>query len=161
MDVMRLRSFISLSGAGAFAAALLLLSPATYPQPMLPGDGEPILHLSSGSVRTEVTAVIEAQLAAFRAGDYRKAHSFAVAEMQQALGVPEFEAMVRGGYPAIAHSRGAAFGLALDAGDEAVITVRVQGAENNSIAYQYHLRKEAAGWRIAAVTELEDKGMVV
>jgi hypothetical protein len=158
---MRLRSIISLSGAGAFAAALLLLSSASYPQPMLPGDAEPILHLSSGSVRNEVRAVIEAQLAAFRAGDYRKAHSFAASEMQQALGVFEFEAMVRTGYPAIAQSRSAAFGLALDAGDEAVITVRVQGPENDSIAYQYHLRKEASGWRIAGVTELKDSAMVV
>lgn len=158
---MRLRSFTSLSGAGAFAAALLLLTPASYSAQNVPGTGEPILHVSSGNVRDEVTAVIQEQLAAFRSGDYRKAHTFAVSEMRQALGVVEFEAMVRVGYPVIANSRSAAFGLALDTGDEAVITVRVQDAGGESIAYQYHLRKEAAGWRIEGVTAVNDKGNVV
>jgi hypothetical protein len=159
---MRLRSLTSLSGAGAFAAALLLFTSAAYPvQNVMPGAGEPILHVSSGSVRNEVTAVIEEQLAAFRSGDYRKAHTFAVSEMREALGVVEFEAMVRMGYPVIANSRSAAFGLALDTGDEAVITVRVQDGEGDSFAYQYHLRKEAGGWRIAGVTKVIDKGNVV
>jgi hypothetical protein len=158
---MRLRSFTSLSGAGAFAAAFLLFTPASYPVQNIPGTSEPILHLSTGSVRNEVTAVIEEQLAAFRSGDYRKAHTFAVSEMREALGVVEFEAMVRLGYPVIANSRSAAFGLALDTGDEAVITVRVQDSDGDSIAYQYHLRKEAGAWRIAGVTKVEDKGNVV
>lgn len=161
MGVMRLRSFTSLSGAGAFAAALLFFTPAAYPVQNMPGVGEPILHVSSGSVRNEVTSVIEEQLAAFRSGDYQKAHTFAVSEMRDALGVVEFEAMVRLGYPVIANSRSAAFGLALDTGDEAVITVRVQDEGGDSIAYQYHLRKEAGGWRIAGVTKLNDKGNVV
>jgi hypothetical protein len=158
---MRLRSFTSLSGAGAFAAAFLFFTPASYSVQNMPGTIEPVLHVSSGNVRSEVTAVIEEQLAAFRSGDYRKAHTFAVSEMREALGVIEFEAMVRMGYPVIANSRSAAFGLALDTGDEAVITVRVQDGEGDSLAYQYHLRKEAGGWRIGGVTRRNDKGNVI
>lgn len=119
------------------------------------------LHPSKPAVKTELTEVITAQLAAFRANDYPKAYTFASSEIRDLFPLAEFETMVRNGFPVIAQSSTAAFGLALDAGDEAVVTVRVEGKTKNSVAYQYHLKKEAGHWRIAAVTEVKDEALVI
>jgi hypothetical protein len=68
---------------------------------------------------------------------------------------------VRSGYPVIATSKAVVYGLALDGGDEAVVTVRVQDADGESAAYQYHLKKQEGRWKIAGVTAVENKGLVI
>lgn len=112
-------------------------------------------------VKNELTAVIEEQLAAFRSGDYMKAYTFAASEIKEMFPLTEFELMVKTGYPVIAHSKKVAYGLALDGGDEAVVTVRVQNADGESAAYQYHLIKQDGRWKIGGVTAVENKGLVV
>jgi hypothetical protein len=154
-------------GSRFFAAALRLFALAALLSCFAPGaatfakGGETALHPSSPAVKKELTTVIEGQLAAFRANDYRKAYTFASAEIQQLFPVAEFETMVRHGFPVIAESSTAEFGLALDTGDEAVVTVRVENTAKRSIAYQYHLKKEDGRWRIAGVTEVKEEGLVV
>lgn len=118
------------------------------------------LHSSSPAVKTELTAVIDAQLAAFRKGDFRKAYTFAAREIQEMFGVADFELMVKSGYPVIASSARAEYGLTLDAGDEAVVTVSVQSG-SQSISYQYHLKKQDGAWKIAGVSEVKREGLVV
>jgi hypothetical protein len=93
------------------------------------------------------------QLAAFRANDYRKAYTFAAQEIQGAFDPSAFEVMVKQGYPLIAQSTSAAFGLMFDTGDEAVVNVRIGGAQRDSVEYQYVLKKQNGHWKIIGVSE--------
>jgi ABC-type transporter MlaC component len=133
----------------AFASAFLLFA-ATLPA----GAAEPAApHLTAAPVKRELAAVIEAQLAAFRANDYPKAYTFAATEIQGLFPVAQFETMVKQAYPVIAQSKTATFGLAFDTGDEAVVTVRVENASKTSVEYQYLLKKQNGAWKITGVSE--------
>ena len=112
-------------------------------------------HRSSDEVKKALSAVIEGQLAAFRAEDYAKAYTFAAAEIQGMFSKERFEEMVKTGYPVIAHSTTAELGLAIDSGDEAVVSVKVTNGEKKSVTYQYHLIKEKGAWRIGGVSEVQ------
>ena len=115
--------------------------------------------LKPSEMKTKDTlhAVISSQLAAFRAGDYAAAYVFADDEIKQKAGVEQFEVMVRRGYPAIAQSASATFGLTFDNGDEAVVNVRVVGANQEALTYQYMLRRSGDGWRITGVVPLKEQ----
>jgi hypothetical protein len=65
--------------------------------------------------------------------------------------------MVRTGFPIIAHSVSAKFGLTFDNGDEAVVNVRVIGANEETITYQYMLRLDGDAWRITGVVLLKEQ----
>jgi hypothetical protein len=119
------------------------------------------LHPSSDQLKQDITTVIDSQLAAFRADDYAKAYTFAASDIQGMFGLPEFEAMVKNGFPVIAHSASAEYGLAFDTGEEAVITVKVQNADKESAQYQYILKKEKGGWKINGVVALKAPGLSV
>jgi hypothetical protein len=147
-------------GAGLLAAALLFIGGMGLVAAE-PVDPLSSLRPSSNMVKNELTAVIEEQLAAFRAGDYPRAYTLAAAEIKEMFPLSDFEEMVKTGYPVIAHSKRVVYGLALDGGDEAVITVRVQNAAGESAAYQYHLIKQGGRWKIGGVTAVEKTGMVV
>jgi hypothetical protein len=100
--------------------------------------------------------VITGQLAAFRAGDYAAAYMFADREIKSQLPLERFEQMVKLSYPAIAHSVLATFGLTFDNGAEAAVNVRVSGADE-SVTYQYLLRRDGNTWRITGVVQLKDQ----
>jgi hypothetical protein len=65
--------------------------------------------------------------------------------------------MVRAGFPAIAHSTSAKYGLCFDNGDDAVVNVRVFSENREPIDYQYTLRRDGGNWRITGVTLLRDQ----
>ena len=48
--------------------------------------------------------MIEGQLAAFRAGEYAKAYSYAATPIKGMFALEDFEAMVKSAYPVIANS---------------------------------------------------------
>jgi len=104
-----------------------------------------------------LTAVINGQLAAFRKDDYAGAFVFADSAFKNALSVERFEQMVKGGYPAIAHSSSSRCGLSFDNGDEAVVNVRVFSEGREPVDYQYALHRDGANWRITGVTLLKDQ----
>jgi hypothetical protein len=159
---MRLRFLNSLVGAGSFAAVLLYISHASAVQvPAAHDAAPPLLRVSSTSVKSEITDVIEAQLRAFRDGDYTRAYSYAAEEFRELFTQADFEMMVRMGYPVIANAKLAEYGLMLDTGEQAVVTVRIRDGRNESAAYQFHLRREDGVWKIAAVTDLKGRGLVV
>jgi hypothetical protein len=122
------------------------------------------LHYSRPADRREITAVVEAQLAAFRANDFDKAYGFAAQGLRQQFTVEQFTVMITRGYPLILHNERAEFGLPQDDGTSAVLSVQVFAAGNQSAAYRYLLVKESAGstasggakgdpvWRITGVT---------
>ncbi len=144
-----------------FAAlfALLLLPFAVLAAE--PSAGEKSPHPSSAIVKKELTEVIEAQLAAFRANDYVKAYTFAATEIKTLFPLNDFETMVKNGYPVIANSTVVEFGIALDTGEDAVVNVRVENAEKKSVSYQYLLRKEGGQWRIGGVTEVKKENLII
>ena len=121
----------------------------------------PTFNHSSDALKKELSTVIEAQLAAFRADDYPKAYTFAAAEIKGIFPASDFEKMVRTNYPVIAKSTSTEYGVAFDTGDEAVVNVRIENAEKKSVEYQYLLKKEADGWKISGVTEAKAEGLSV
>ncbi len=108
------------------------------------------LHASKPEVRREIVAVVEGQLAAFRAGDVRKAYGFASAELRAQKPLRAFRAIVEESYPEIWTNTRGEIGVVRDDGAQATLLVHVFGKEGDA-AYDYTLTKERAGWRIAAV----------
>lgn len=111
---------------------------------------------SDAKTRTALHAVISNQLAAFRSENYAAAYGFADDEIKTHLAVEQFEIMVRRGYPLIAHSVNASFGLTFDNGDEAEVIVRVIGGGGQAVQYQYTLRRSGDSWRITGVVPLKE-----
>ncbi len=112
---------------------------------------------SEMKTRDSLHAVISGQLAAFRAGDFATAYGFADRDIKLQFPLERFEQMVKTGYPVIAHSVSAKFGLTFDNGDEAVVNVRVMAADDQSVSYQYMLRRNGENWRITGVVLLKDQ----
>lgn len=103
----------------------------------------------------ELAKVIEGQLAAFRDNDFPRAYTFAASGIKEMFGPAEFERMVKVGYPVIARSASAEYGLTLDSGEEAVVNVRIVGAaDGQAVDYLYTLGKEDGTWKITGVSEL-------
>ena len=112
---------------------------------------EPAMRASKAAVRQEVVAVIEGQLAAFRAGEVGRAYGYAAAGLQMQTPPRRFAQLVRDGYPEIwANTRGE-FGLVRDDGARAMLTARIFAKDGTSAAYDYVLVKEDDAWRIAGV----------
>jgi hypothetical protein len=112
---------------------------------------------STDSMKETLQAVVRQQLEAFRRNDFSGAYKFAAKGIKDQFPLAEFETMVRKGYPLIAASTDAVFGLTLDDGDRAVVSVRVFGKEKLSASFQYLLERNGADWRIAGVFEQHEK----
>lgn len=108
------------------------------------------LHGSKPEVRREIVAVVDAQLAAFRVGDVRKAYRYASADLRAQKPLQAFALIVRENYPEIWTNTRAEFGLVRDDGAQATLLVQVFGKDGDA-AYDYTLAREKAGWRISAV----------
>ena len=143
------------------------------PMPALP-DGAPniyVIHklqakplefrLSETEMESELTQVIEAQLAAFRHDDYPEAYKYAAASIKAQFPLPAFERMVKQGFPLLAQSSSAQFGVVVDNGQQAVVNVVVVGASGRMRHYQYLMQREAAQWRIVGVAEAKSTGMTI
>ena len=131
------------------------------PDPTPAASPNPRAHPPTEAVKKELTTVIDDQLAAFRANDYAKAFTFASSGIQGMFAPEDFEKMVRTVYPVIANSVSNTYGVMFDAGEEAVVNVRVQNASKQSIEYQYLLKKEAGAWKINGVSEVKAEGLSV
>ena len=118
-------------------------------------------HAATEPVKKELTAVIDGQLAAFRANDYPKAFSYASAGIQSMFAPEDFEKMVKTAYPVIAHSVSSEYGVMFDTGEEAVVNVRMEDADKKSVEYQYLLKKESGTWKINGVSEVKAEGLSV
>ena len=117
---------------------------------------EAAMRASKPEVKKEIVAAIESQLAAFRAGDVRKAYGLAAAELRAQKPLPIFTGIVQNSYPEIWASTKAEYGLTRDDGTRAVLSVRVYGKDSDA-TYDYTLVKERAGWRIHDVLRHEPK----
>jgi uncharacterized protein DUF4864 len=118
------------------------------------GADEAGMRASKPEVRKEITAVIEAQLAAFRAGDPGKAYGLASAPLRAQKPLKAFTAIVRTSYPEIWANTRAEFGLVRDDGAQAALPVHVYSKDGDA-TYDYLLAREPAGWRINGVLRHE------
>jgi hypothetical protein len=129
--------------AGLVGAGIFLASVA--------GAEDTGLRASKPDVRREIVAVIEAQLAGFRAGDVRKAYGYAAADLRAQKPLRAFAAIVENNYPEIWTNTRGEFGLVRDDGSLATVLVHVFG-KGGDAAYDYTLvKEERAGWRIRDV----------
>lgn len=119
------------------------------------------VRLSEEAVRNELIEVIQSQLAAFRKNDYPKAYKYAAANIREQVPLPAFERMVRTGFPVMARSSSAEFGVILDNGSAALVNVSIVSKSGRLIRYQYSLRHELAGWRINGVMRMPFEGTFV
>jgi hypothetical protein len=112
------------------------------------------LRVSKPEVKKEIVAIVEAQLAAFRKGDVKKAYTYAAADLQAQKPFKTFTAIVQTNYPEIWANTRAEFGLVHDDGVLANVTVQVY-SKTGDAAYDFTLRKERPGWRIYGVVRHE------
>jgi hypothetical protein len=121
----------------------------------------PPVTLSDEAVRNELIQVIQGQLAAFRKNDYPKAYNYAATAIRNQLPLPSFERMVRTGFPVIARSSSAEFGVILDNGRDATVNVGIVGEGGRVIHYRYFLHQELEGWKITGVARVPFEGTFV
>jgi len=133
---------------------MMLALLAGFAGALVQGAGDEGMRASKPEVRKEIIAAIEGQLAAFRAGDVRKAYSYAAAELQAQKPLRIFVGIVQTSYPEIWASTKAEYGLVRDDGARAVLLVHVF-AKDSDATYDYTLTKERGGWRIHDVLRHE------
>jgi Domain of unknown function (DUF4864) len=113
---------------------------------------EPEMRLSPKKIRDEVHAVVEAQLAALREGNFTAAYEFASSGVKEQFDLPIFAAMIRRGYPLLLLSKEADLGVVRDRdGEVAQVNVTVQDRQKRSVVYRYLLVHQTNGWRINGV----------
>jgi len=111
------------------------------------------LRLSPKKIRDAVHAVVEAQLAALRKGDFPAAYELASAGIKEQFDAQLFALMIRRGYPLLQQAKEADLGVVRDKdGESAQVTVSVLDGKKRSVVYRYWLVLEEAGWRINGVT---------
>src|SRR5713101_9423335 len=109
----------------------------------------------------EATEPVIKQLEAFRRGDFDTAYTFASSEIKEQFSRPAFEQMVKTGYPEIAQSTFATIGASAVAPNGHVyLSVKIRGANGNSVEAIYELVLESGQWKINGVTAKPDPGLV-
>jgi hypothetical protein len=114
------------------------------------------LRASKPEVKNAVVAVIEAQLAAFRAGDVTKAYSYAATQLRAQTPLRSFVAIVQANYPEIWSNARAEAGIVRDDGERATVLVHIFAKEGDA-PFDYVLLKERNGWRIGSVLRHEPR----
>jgi|GEM_PF-447599 len=99
----------------------------------------------------ELFAVVEEQLAAFRASDYPSAYRHSASSVQQKFTLPQFEAMIRRDYGDMASARQVEFGLVQVTGSAAVVQVFFRETNGTRRCFLYSLLVENGVWRINGV----------
>ncbi|HWA10630.1 MAG TPA: DUF4864 domain-containing protein [Opitutaceae bacterium] len=118
-------------------------------------------HYSKPEVRKELTGIVESQLADFRREDFAAAYVWAATALQRQFPLKAFTTMIKNGYPLIAHSERAEFGLPMDDGEVATLSVRVFGPRGQYGDYSYQFVHESAGWRIGGVAPDKPRGPAI
>src|SRR5574342_84524 len=134
----------------ALLLALLLLVPAL-----------PACAQAAEPAPIEATEPVLKQLEAFRRGDFDSAYTFASSEIKEQFSRPAFEQMVNTGYPEIALSTFATIPASTVAPNGHVyVSVKILGANGNSIEAFYDLVLESGQWKINGVAAKPDPGLV-
>ena len=110
-------------------------------------------HVSVPEPR-ELFTVVNDQLAAFRAADYRGAYRYAASGVQQKFTLPQFEQMARRDYRHVASARRVEFGFVNVKGSSAVVQVFFFTANGTVRTFLYSLTAERQKWKIDDVQEV-------
>jgi hypothetical protein len=112
----------------------------------------PDMRLSPKNVRDEVRAVVEAQLAALRSGDFATAYDFAARGIRRQFDERLFALLLRRGYAPLLKPGETDFGVVRDDGEgTAQVSVTVTDFQKRPTVYRYWLVKEGDAWRINGV----------
>ena len=166
----KVRRWLKVIFLGVFLGAVYIaynLSLVTIPQLGPPSRTELLerettpFKLADEKLQQQVIKVIGGQLAAFRQEDYPAAYAFAAADFKAQVTLAAFERLVKTGFPQIARSRSAEYGIILENGREAEAEVTIVGETGTRIHYQYILRREHGEWKIGGVNEGQsEKGFI-
>ena len=99
----------------------------------------------------QLFAVVERQLAAFRAADYSSAYRQAASGVQQTFTAPQYEAMIRRDYGDMTGARRIEFGFVKMNGSAALVQVFVRETHGSFRAFLYSLIAEGDSWKINGV----------
>ena len=99
----------------------------------------------------QLFAVVERQLAAFRAADYSSAYRQTASGVQQSFTAPQYEAMIRRDYGDITDTQRIEFGFVKVSGSAALVQVFVREANGSFRAFLYSLIAEGDSWKINGV----------
>lgn len=102
----------------------------------------------------ELFAVVNDQLAAFRAADFTGAYRHAATGVQQKFTLSQFELMVRHNYGALTGAHRVEFGSVNVQGDSASVQVFFFGSDGAVRSFLYRLIAEGAAWKIDRVREV-------
>ena len=103
----------------------------------------------------ELFAVVENQLAAFRAADYSSAYRHVASGVQQKFTGPQFEAMIRRDYGEMTSAQRIEFGFVKVVGSAAVVQVLVVGETGSARSFLYSLVAEGDSWKINGVRQTQ------
>ena len=103
----------------------------------------------------QLFAVVERQLAAFRAADYSSAYRQAASGVQQKFTAPQYEAMIRRDYGDLSGAQRIEFGFVKVNGAAAVVQVYFCGPNGYSRSFLYSLVAEGDSWRINGVQPMQ------
>jgi hypothetical protein len=146
-------SRISFGGhLGFFVALRITVMGGLLVSGILAAAAEPEMRLSAKKVRDEVRAVVEAQLAALRTGDFETAYDLASHGLRRRFDLRLFAAMIRRGYAPLLRPGQADLGLVRDDGEgSAQIPVTITDGQKRITVYRYWLVHEGEAWRINGV----------
>ncbi|HYJ04385.1 MAG TPA: DUF4864 domain-containing protein [Chthoniobacterales bacterium] len=103
----------------------------------------------------QLFAVVEKQLAAFRAADYPSAYRQAASGVQQKFTAPQYEAMIRRDYGDLSGAQRIEFGFVKVSGSSAVVQVYFCGASGYIRSFLYTLVAEGDSWKINGVQPMQ------
>jgi ABC-type transporter MlaC component len=127
---------------------------------VLGGVAAPARGQGSSDAEKAVATVLQ-QLEAFRRNDFDAAYTFASAMIHQIFDRQRFEAMVRGGYPEIAHStRALVLDRKLDTNGSVYVRLEIRGANGKIVDAIYELVWEDGAWKINAVVTRPVEGVL-
>jgi len=114
------------------------------------------------SAPKEAAEPVMKQLEAFRRGDFDTAYTFASSDIKQQFDLPAFENLINKGYPEIARSTFATVaGSTMAPNGHAYLSLKIRGANGNSIEALYELVLENGQWKINGVSAKPDPGLAV
>lgn len=99
----------------------------------------------------QLFAVVERQLAAFRAADYSSAYRQAASGVQQKFTPPQYEAMIRREYGDLSEGQRIEFGFVKVNGAAALLQVFFQASNGSVRSLLFSLIAEGDSWKINGV----------
>lgn len=103
----------------------------------------------------ELFTIVNEQLNAFRASDFRSAYRHAATGVQHKFTLAQFEKMVLQNYPEMTRPRRVEFGIVKVEGANALVQVYFFAPDGSARSFLYNLINEDNAWKISDVEEMK------